>query len=620
MAAIAQSRKRQEQAAEESKQLRASAAEQGLSEAEIEARLRAIRRAADADCKAYMSTVDATKRDKHARLVARLAKIKEKEAAELQKLNKEANAGSTSSEDLENRVREIQAKAQADVDEILKATGKSSSRTHERLVLRLEKIKQKQIKAEAMARMQASLDGQSPQGTVAAVDKVRKDAEKEEAQLVTEIMKDESQEEEQTLKDVAVLKAQQGEQIYTLIKEQQSATGETSLSQQDLALAVQRIKQESNDRINEMLKSVGIESDKKHRKLLEKIAERKAKQIAKMDQLRDKRKMATDAAAMASIDSEIQRVEIEAEDDIEDLTQAVADRAKTKGNKSQKRLNKLLDLAVAHDQAQSEMDDMEARRKDVEARATAIQNNHTRDFDQIAADTELAKEYASEKLNKRLMGRRKKRAKALQHDAHAKRQLEKEAKSMDKYQEKKEKLQTLEEEVAKINDEFNQHVKAQTAAMEDEKARQHKNVAARRARAIARRRKTDGGSSNSKSSESGSTEDNGAFRLMRTELSDTVAKAKQRKLQGKSAEEQLQALLADIQLNLAHQNDMGATPGVIKKPRLNLAPPNMMNSKLALAEARDQLKGRLSGQKVSRDSALTVMQNRSSVLNAPELM
>ena len=413
MTAIEHSRKRKEQAAEETKQLVASAEAQGLSTTDIETRLHAIRHAADADCQAYMSTVDAEKRDKHTRLVARLAKIKEREAKELQKINKEANAGGTSPEDLEIRVREIQAKAQTDVDEVLKSQSASASLTHERLVKRLEKMKQKQIKAEAMARMQASLDGQSPQGTVAAVNEVRKQATREEAQLIDDMIIEESKEETQTLKDVAREKCTQGEEIYALLKGQQHATTSDSMSQEDLAEAVQRIKSDSNARIEEMLKSVGIASDKKHQKLLEKIAARKAKQIAKVEQLQAERTQAQNADEMAKIDSDIQRAEIEADDDIEELTQAVADRARAKGNKSKKRLTKLLDLAVAHDQAQTEMDDMEARRAAVELRAKEIQQDHEDKKRMMDTDAQLAKEAATDKLNKRLMGRRKKRAKAL---------------------------------------------------------------------------------------------------------------------------------------------------------------------------------------------------------------
>jgi hypothetical protein len=161
------------------------------------------------------------------------------------------------------------------------------------------------------------------------------------------------------------------------------------------------------------LKSVGIASDKKHQKLLEKIAARKAKQIAKVEQLQAERTQAQNADEMAKIDSDIQRAEIEADDDIEELTQAVADRARAKGNKSKKRLTKLLDLAVAHDQAQTEMDDMEARRAAVELRAKEIQQDHEDKKRMMDTDAQLAKEAATDKLNKRLMGRRKKRAKAL---------------------------------------------------------------------------------------------------------------------------------------------------------------------------------------------------------------
>ena len=270
MGAIEQARNRKEQASQAERDLRAEAKEQGLSEIDIEARLRAIRHAAEADCAAYMSTVDATKKNKHAKLVARLAKIKAKEAESLQKVNKDANTGNESPEDLEARVRAIQEQAQADVDAVLLENGKNSSKVHARLVKRLEALKQKQIKNEAMARMQASLNGASPQDTVKAVNKVREVSEMEEAQLVIEVMQEEAKEEIQTLEDVATLKANQGTQIYELLKSQQNATDDEKMTAQEKQDALEKIKRESDERIAFMLKSIGIEADSKHKKMLEK--------------------------------------------------------------------------------------------------------------------------------------------------------------------------------------------------------------------------------------------------------------------------------------------------------------------------------------------------------------
>ena len=640
MMAVEQSRKRKDKAHQDEITVRSSAKADGLSEAEIEARVRAIRHAAEADCAAYMSTVDATKRDKHAKLVARLAKIKAKEAAEIQEINQDANGGGASTDDLEDRVREIQAKAKAEVDAAMQASGAQVDEKHARLIKRLEKMKRKQVKAEAMARMKASLDGESPEGTVNAVNEVREAAKAEEEQLVTELMTDEAKDVMQTLRDVAVLKAEQGEQIYNLLKSQQGGDSSSSkkMTQEELGDQVKRIKEESNENIMDMLTSVGIEVGKKIQKLLEKIAARKAKEISRVEQLQVKRQKTTDANTIASIDAKIQVEAAEAESDIEDCITAIANRVNSKGDKSKKRLTKLLDLAVAHDKAQVEMDEMEQKRKMLEQRASDIQADADEASRGVAARTAIAKEEAQEKLNKRLEGKRRKRAKALQHNAHAKKQLEKEAKRMDEYQSKKEKLNSLEDEVAKINAEFNDHVEAQIHAMENEKERQHQSVAARRARAKERRRAGGGGggsgSGSSRGGGSGSSGGGGgssaSLRLARSEMNETLTKAKQRKMQGKSAEEQLEALLADIQMNLAHQNDFdgGGGPGTIRKPRLNLATPHAnlgAGSKEALAEARDLLKGRLAGQKVSRDGALTVLQSRaaggkSGNLRPPDLM
>ena len=192
---------------------------------------------------------------------------------------------------------------------------------------------------------------------------------------------------------------------------------------------------------------------------------------------------------------------------------------------------------------------------------------------------------------------------------------------MDKYQEKKTKLNNIEADIAKINEEFNLHVEAQVHAMEDEKARQHKNVANRRARALARRNKRTASASKNKKEDNGANGANGALRLINTELQETLTKAKQRAMSGKNVEEHLQALLADVAQTIAHQQATGAAPPqTIARPRLNLtAPMNVKSNKLALAEARNQLKDRLGEQKVSRDSAVVLMQDRTGNLQAPSL-
>ena len=611
MGAIEQARNRKEQASQAERDLRAEAKEQGLSEIDIEARLRAIRHAAEADCAAYMSTVDATKKNKHAKLVARLAKIKAKEAESLQKVNKDANTGNESPEDLEARVRAIQEQAQADVDAVLLENGKNSSKVHARLVKRLEALKQKQIKNEAMARMQASLNGASPQDTVKAVNKVREVSEMEEAQLVIEVMQEEAKEEIQTLEDVATLKANQGTQIYELLKSQQNATEDEKMTAQEKQDALEKIKRESDERIAFMLKSIGIEADSKHKKMLERITKARATQMANKEKLQAQRAKATDAESLERIDDAIQQNEINAENNIENLTKAIADRSKTKGNKSQKRLTKLLELAVAHDKSQIEMNEMEETRKKLEQQANDIQQTCDEEASMASAQLAIAKEQAQEKLNKRLQGKRKKRQKALQHNARAKKQMVNESKAMDQFQDKKKKLANLEDEIAKISEEFHSHAEAQSKAMDEEKARQHKSVAARRAQARKKRRNGSVKGGQKSTNETGSN-GNGAWRIMKKELTESLGKAEMRKNHGKTAEEQLAALLADLKLNLAHQENVGNTMlSVIQKPRLNLGPPPSSN-KDALAQARDHLKEKMNGKNIERSDALAIMAKRGT--------
>ena len=424
MHAVALSRERKEKLAADEAALRK---EGGLSADELAARVRALREAADSDISAYMTVMDKNKRDKHARLVARLAKIKEKEAKAIQEANMaQANGAGVSAEELEARVRKIQADAKADSAAVLADAGKKGSAVHDRLLKRLEAQKRKLAKKEAMVRMQAKLDGKSPADTAAAVDSARAADAAEEQSEVELVMVEESQERSAVLSTIASLKEEQGEQIYHLMKKQQSEGG-AQMSADELSEAVNRLKEQSDARIQEMLASVGVVQDKKHRKMLEKIAERKAKQVARLDALKMKKAKAQAASAslsdIADVDAEISRETKEAAKDIADLTHAVADRHDKAHNKAQKRVMKLLDLASAHDEKIAEHDKFEEQRNALNVRALAIERAHAEETARMNARQALEREQASEQLQARLQKRRKKKMASLKHDAHARKKV-----------------------------------------------------------------------------------------------------------------------------------------------------------------------------------------------------
>ena len=161
---------------------------------------------------------------------------------------------------------------------------------------------------------------------------------------------------------------------------------------------------------------------------------------------------------------------------------------------------------------------------------------------------------------------------------------------MKKIQEQKKKLTSLEDEISMISEKFALHVEAQAKAMEDEKVRQHKNVAERRRRALARRKKArKDGKKERTSLESRSGNQSSADTLaidakLRTvceEVNQSLDRARQRQALGKPWEEQCRSLIADIKQVLQHNNNYAtygpsriSAPNLVAgRPRLNLGVP-----------------------------------------------
>jgi DNA repair exonuclease SbcCD ATPase subunit len=266
----------------------------------------------------------------------------------------------------------------------------------------------------------------------------------------------------------------------------------------------------------------------------------------------------------------------------------------------------MIDLASRHDAELAEQKRLEEQRIALNERAAAIEKAHNEDTARMTARRALEKEQASEQLQARLQKKRRKKLKSLNHDAHARQKLHDDEKTMKKVREHKDKLANLEDEVAKISAQFASHVEAQTKAMEDEKIRQHKNVAARRRRANARRNKKkkdialQPDSAASGSAVNLATE--AKLRTMCVEVNQSRDKARQRLALGQSWEDQYRSLVAAIKQVVAHNSALvNSGPSRISAPnvavgrtRLTLGMPGMDKARKRenLLRKLDELDGR----------------------------
>ena len=210
------------------------------------------------------------------------------------------------------------------------------------------------------------------------------------------------------------------------MKKRQSE-GSNSMSADELSEAVKRLKDEGEARIQEMLKSVGVSQDKKHRKMHEKIAERKAKQIARIAALKNKKaevEASFDSqAAVADVEAEISREMNEAAKDIADLKHGLAERHEKTQSKTHNRVLKLIDLSVLHNSKLAEHSTLEEKQRVLSERAAAIERAHHEESARMNARQALEKEQATAKLNSRLELRRKKKLEALRHDANGRKKV-----------------------------------------------------------------------------------------------------------------------------------------------------------------------------------------------------
>merc|ERR1712196_139182 len=172
---------------------------------------------------------------------------------------------------------------------------------------------------------------------------------------------------------------------------------------------VASIKERSEKDIDALMKDIGMRKDKKHQKLMERLANRKAKEIHKIEEIRQAAQSNGDS--QDTVNAKIEAVKLAAEKDTGILVSALSERGdkqKTKQeNKILRAMNKLAEISIIEDHATDKMKDLEAHESAMESRIKDMESNHQNEVEGLHRKLKVEKNKQLDNLQKRLALRRK---------------------------------------------------------------------------------------------------------------------------------------------------------------------------------------------------------------------
>ena len=125
----------------------------------------------------------------------------------------------------------------------------------------------------------------------------------------------------------------------------------TGKPKEEVQAEIAEIKTRSENEINMLMKNIGMRADKKHVKLMERLANRKAKEIHNIEEIRQSAQ--NNGESIESVTSKIEAVKLAAEKDTDILLKALADRGdkqkEKQSNKVFRAINKLAEISIIED-------------------------------------------------------------------------------------------------------------------------------------------------------------------------------------------------------------------------------------------------------------------------------
>merc|ERR1712070_386906 len=384
----------------------------------------------------------------------------------------------------------------------------------------------------------------------------------EAATIAAQISKNHAQRNQKLMQRLAARKQKEAIEITGAINLAQ-ITGKTKEE-------VASIKERSEKDIDGLMKDIGMRKDKKHQKLMERLANRKAKEIHKIEEIRQAAQSNGDS--QDTVNAKIEAVKLAAEKDTGILVSALSERGdkqKTKQeNKILRAMNKLAEISIIEDHATDKMKDLEAHESAMESRIKDMESNHQNEVEGLHRKLKVEKNKQLDNLQKRRALRRKNARKGGVSSVR-RQQIENETKTIEELADARRLREEAEEEMQQLNRDFDHHQEELAKHMAIEKEQQRANIEVR----LRRRRSKNAAAGKKK----GVDEDKSARHLnalleTRKRMEhDVLRRAYERMSKGGlTSEQQLRALLQDVQRisgssSSKAKNNKIAAP-MIKKP------------------------------------------------------
>jgi hypothetical protein len=356
----------------------------------------------------------------------------------------------------------------------------------------------------------------------------------------------------------------------------------TGKSKEDVGKQIEAIKKRSEQDSALLMKNLGMIADKKHKRLMDRLANSKAKEIHKIEEIRQEG--SKNGKNKEEIEQEIDAVKQDSENNITNLIEALGARSeKQKGKKSEKvvrALTKLADIYLKEDSVTKQLVDLQNHENNLENQINDLQANFETQMAHMQSNLNAKKNRQADALQSRLMERRK--AARKKNLTKAKRlEIEKETAAIESLAEVARAREEAEAALTSINKEYDDHQEELAKAMAIEKELQRANIekrlSKRRGRGAQRSKKDD------KNSEVSTRQLNAMLESNKRMVQEALRRAYERMSKGGlTTEQQLRALLQDVQ----HVAGTNATSSPNAIPRRAIKPPSIKPPSMKRSEAR----------------------------------
>jgi len=515
----------------------------------------------------FVHNVEKNRSAAHDRLMDRLSQIKENEAKRIRATKAKKHSNDSIAEAHETAQREIdQAIAEQDVDPDVVTKEMLDS---------LLKLKTEEL--DALDHLQNHPD-HTEEDIEKKIEQIKQRSTGEIASLHKQANQNYEKKRQKMLRRLADRKQKEAIEITGAINLAQI----TGKSKEDVGKQIEAIKKRSEQDSALLMKNLGMIADKKHKRLMDRLANSKAKEIHKIEEIRQEG--SKNGKTKEEIEQEIDAVKQDSQTNISNLIEALGARSEKQNDKKTEKvvraLTKLADIYLKEDSVTKQLVDLQNHENNLENQINDLQANFETQMAHMQSNLNAKKNRQADALQSRLMERRK--AARKKNLTKAKRlEIEKETAAIESLAEVARAREEAEAALTSINKEYDDHQEELAKAMAIEKELQRANIekrlSKRRGRGAQRSKKDD------KNSEVSTRQLNAMLESNKRMVQEALRRAYERMSKGGlTTEQQLRALLQDVQ----HVAGTNATSSPNAIPRRAIKPPSIKPPSMKRSEAR----------------------------------